>query len=73
MVFSANGLPGASLSRNPDEAEPTVFPDKYQDLRPVMPHVAKIQEVAKKTLRIWIRDYLNSEWRTWHFFTTQMI
>ncbi|KAF8595325.1 hypothetical protein BDV93DRAFT_515073 [Ceratobasidium sp. AG-I] len=54
---------GASLSRSPDAAQPTVFPDKYNDSRPVMPEVVNILKITKGVLTTWIRDFLNSLWQ----------
>ncbi|KAF8594276.1 hypothetical protein BDV93DRAFT_565599 [Ceratobasidium sp. AG-I] len=54
---------GASLSRNPDSSQLAVYPDKHNGMRPVMPHVSNIQTVHMKTLRPWIRDFLNALYR----------
>lgn len=54
---------GASLSRNSEEIKPCVYPDKYSDMRPVLPEVEDISKINKKTLCTWIRDFLNALWR----------
>lgn len=62
LIFSRIGPIGASLSRNPSGAKPTVFPDKYHELKPRMPEVDDLKLVLRTTIIEWVRAYLNALW-----------
>lgn len=53
---------GMSLSYDPSKAERMVFPDRYEELRPVMPNVEDLKAISRDTLRTWIRDFLVALW-----------